>query len=71
MGKNHYSLSRKDKQAEQSSLNIFSGLQGTGAVPSCLVPDCGMSKAGDSGQGSNSPIKEVTRGWALGWVAGM
>lgn len=66
-----HSLGRKNSLSTEglAGLNSFCGLQGTGAVPHCLVPDPGVIRAGGSGPGSESPIMEVSRtGLWTGWL---
>lgn len=52
------------RQGKQAGLNNFSGLWGTGAVPSCLVPGPGVIRTGEWWPG----VREPTRGG--GWGAG-
>ena len=52
------------RQGKQAGLNNFSGLWGTGAVPSCLVPGPGVIRMGEWWPG----VREPTRGG--GWGAG-
>jgi hypothetical protein len=54
-----------------ASLNTFSGLQGTGAVPHCLVSEPKVLREGKSTWKSESLNKEMIRGGALDGVIEM